>query len=81
MVPGLMEMLHLSWLRNFREHLPFSDSGMQSIPGSIKEIFRHFENDMDWQFLAPKVMCKMSEMIHGKKGQIYFFRIVTVSKR
>jgi hypothetical protein len=31
MVLRLMEVLNCSWLRNFREQLRFSDSGMQRI--------------------------------------------------
>jgi hypothetical protein len=81
MVLGLMEVLNHSWLRNFREQPPFSDSGMQSISRINRGYIPSFGNDMDWQFLAPKIMCKMSEIIHGKRGQMYFFRIVTVSER
>jgi hypothetical protein len=53
----------------------------QRFSGSIKEIFPHFESDMDWQFLAPEIMCKMSEMIDRKRGQMYFFQAAAVSKQ
>jgi hypothetical protein len=80
MVLGLIEVLNQSWLCNVPEQLPFRIPEWRALPAPIKDIFHHFENSMNWQFLAAKNMCIESEIIHGE-GRRYFFRIVTVSER
>jgi hypothetical protein len=44
-------------------------------PASIKDMFHHFENGMNWQFLAAKNMCIESEIIHRERRKCIFFEL------